>query len=135
MMPIGAVYAEAIFSGAKTLEIRKSRPIAVGEYRVLMYVSKDHGKGVSRFAKKYAGTVAGEFLVRNSYPLRVNEFGDYAERDVNRACLTQELLKQYAGAHEVYGLCVEDPKLYREPMTLEEFGMERAPQSWRWIEK
>lgn len=91
MMPIKAIHARRIFRGEKTLELRKSRPMAVGEYRVLLYISKEKGK----------------------------------EKD---------LVQEYARGRQLYGLCVEEPKLYREPRELESYGIQRPPQNWRWVE-
>lgn len=136
MMPIKAIHARRIFRGEKTLEIRKSRPMAVGEYRVLLYISKEKGKekDLHPFALKYGGKIAGEFIVRNSYPMRKDEYGEYPEADVLHACMTQDTVHAYARGRQLYGLCVEEPKLYREPRELESYGIQRPPQNWRWVE-
>ncbi|MEG2617776.1 MAG: hypothetical protein RR998_08435 [Oscillospiraceae bacterium] len=50
-----------------------------------------------------------------------------------RSLLDTVGIKSYAKGRMVYGLLVEQPQKYAEPVPLERYGITRAPQIWCYI--
>lgn len=131
MLSIHHEYTELIFSGAKTLEIRKAAPRCTGKYIIYMYETKRNGG---------AGAVVGFFqsgitVITNGFGTSLNdEDYDKARADFARAaCLTEEELAEYANGATLYGLTVNTPIRFPRPRPLSDFGLTRAPQSWQYM--
>lgn len=108
---------ELIKSGEKTLEIRKSRPVEVDlPVRVFVYATKPVGK------------IVGEFLT--SHFLRRSSLGGL----VRRSMVPLEDLIAYADGGDVFAWTVDDVVEYEKPLELESLGVNRAPQSWMYVE-
>lgn len=131
MLSIHHKYAELIFSGAKTLETRKTAPRCKGKYIIYMYETKRDGG---------AGAVVGFFqsgitVITDGFGKSLND-GDYdkARADFARAaCLTEDELVTYANGAMLYGLTVSTPIRFPRPRSLSDFGLTRAPQSWQYL--
>ncbi len=133
MLSIRHKYDELIFSGKKTLEIRKTAPSCSYPYIIYMYETKrDDG----------AGAVVGFFKCRMR--IKTNAFGrglygngteENATRAIiaERACLTVDELIKYADGKDIYGLEVSTPIRFPCPRPLSDFGLTRAPQSWQYL--
>lgn len=131
MLSIHHKYAELIFSGAKTLEIRKTAPRCKGKYIIYMYETKRDGG---------AGAVVGFFqsgitVITDGFGKSLNdEDYDKARADFARAaCLTEAELAEYANGAMLYGLTVSTPIRFPRPRQLSDFGLTRAPQSWQYM--
>ena len=103
-----------IASGEKTVEIRKTIPHSGMPFRVFVYETKE-GRGA----------IVGEFMVRKFY-------GYYRNDDGGKSCLTDEEILEY-GCGDAYGWEVSDVVKYDVPSVLQEFGLDRAPQSWQYL--
>lgn len=132
MLSIHHKYAELIFSGKKTLEIRKSAPKNCSSpYIIYMYETKQGGG---------AGAVVGFF--QSGITVIMGGFGkslydedyDKARADFAReACLTENELTAYANGKNLYGISVSVPIRFPRPRPLSDLGLSRAPQSWQYI--
>lgn len=132
MLSIHHKYAELIFGGKKTLEIRKTAPSGGSfPYIIYMYETKRDG-GV--------GAVVGFF--KCGAVIKTNAFGkalfsEQADRyraDIaSRSCLTVEQLTSYANGNDIRGLVVGTPIRFPRPRPLSDFGLTRAPQSWQYL--
>ena len=109
--------ADLILSGAKTVEIRRSRMNRmIG--RMLIY-------------RTGTGLIVGEVRVKGMHaapPKTIRrEYG-------GAACLTEKEFDEYAkGADRLYAYRLENPIRYGKPKTLSEVGLKRAPRSWRYL--
>lgn len=110
-------WADLILSGAKTVEIRRSRMNRmIG--RMLIY-------------RTGAGLIVGEVRVKGMHaapPETIwREYGA-------AACLTEKEFDEYAkGADMLYAYRLENPIRYGKPKTLSDIGLKRAPQSWCYL--
>ncbi len=134
MLSIHHKYAELIFSGQKTLEVRKTAPRCKGKYGkyiIYMYETKRDGG---------AGAVVG--FLQSGITVITDGFGkclndedyDKARADfAQAACLTEDELITYANGAALYGLSVSTPIRFPHPRPLSNFGLTRAPQSWQYL--
>ena len=52
----------------------------------------------------------------------------------SRSCVPEEELKKYAGGKSLYGWIVGEAEEYDTPSPLAEFGLNRPPMSWQYVE-
>ena len=144
MLSIHRIHAERIFSGEKTLEIRKTVPSGT-PFIAYMYETKSGGG---------AGAVVGQFKCRTI--IKTNAFGtvtfdefdeevpywhdstlfegqEYREYISERACLTLDELTEYANGGDIHALEISEVIRYPAAMPLSFFGINRAPQSWQYV--
>ena len=131
MLSIHHKYAELIFSGEKTIEIRKTAPSGGSfPYIIFMYETKRGGG---------AGAVVGFFkcgaiIKTNAFSKKFfKEAETYKKETAERACLSVEELESYAGGGSIQGLTVETAICFPQPRPLSDFGLSKAPQSWRYL--
>lgn len=128
LLSIRKNWAAAILSGEKKLEIRKCAPSynpntrQRAEYplRVVMYESKAQGG---------AGAVVGFF----DCPGYIGTADPADETMAKLSSLSVEQLEQYRDGGWLYGWKVQNPRRLPEPVPLEAIHMDRAPQSWCWL--
>ena len=128
LLSIRKNWAAAILSGEKKLEIRKCAPSynpnteKRAEYplRVVMYESKAQGG---------AGAVVGFF----DCPGYIGTADPADETMAKLSSLSVEQLEQYRDGGWLYGWKVQNPRRLPEPVPLEAIHMDRAPQSWCWL--
>lgn len=116
VMSLHHKWAEKIFSGEKTIEIRKNKPRKGRCF--LVYDTK----------KKFiCGQVDfGAFI----------EIKEITENICRRSCLSKEEILKYKGNRKIYAWIVEIAVFYAwDWHTLEEIGVKRAPQSWQYIKE
>lgn len=103
-----------IASGEKTVEIRKTIPRKDSTFKVYVYETKEG-----------QGAIVGEFTV--------NEFiENYANSDGGKSCLSDGDIYAY-GQGDAFGWCISEVIKYAVPSVLQEFGLDRAPQSWQYL--
>lgn len=125
---------ERMAAGEKSLEIRKTYPKRFEfswRFRVLVYVTGGVG-------------VCGEFTCKHIHKIRtIPEVQKTAgskfsgELDVERESgLDGKQLAEYAGecGGPLWGWEVADVKVYDTPRPLQDYGVSRPPQSWRYID-
>lgn len=112
-----------IFAGQKPVEIRKSAPhLPKGEnqFRVILYETRSAGG---------CGAVVGEavcFFVEKSVP-------PFNVRLSDLSCVDPDSLREYSRGKPIYGWYLAYVSKYQQPRPLSDYGLQRAPQSWRYI--
>lgn len=133
LLSIKKKYADLIFSGNKTIEIRMTQPSEM-PVRVFMYEAIGEGEG--------RGKIVGEFTANNisNYTV-VNEFSSIEDRysisqsDLSASCLTIAEIDAYVRTRQFYGWHISDLCKYTYPKTLADFELKRPPMSWQYIPK
>lgn len=150
LMSIKPKWCEKIFSGEKTVEVRKTAPKPELPFKVYVYCTKSgmrlygnknyyvtdmlkllNGSAIKAFENSsgfysWNGKVIGEFVCD-----RVNEikpcFEYYADGyDIDddyfsETCLTRGQLREYGKGKTLCGWHITEPKLYDKPKELSEF--------------
>lgn len=57
----------------------------------------------------------------------------YHNDECKGSCLTWKELQEYGKGKPLYAWHISDLKIYDKPILLEELGIDKAPQSWRYI--
>lgn len=151
MLSIQPKWCELIASGKKTIEVRKTRPAINTPFKCYIYKTKKPvavmfsgtGKHISEYDKTYcynsdSGKVIGEFVCN-----KIEKFvvGSLACDDVEKqACISyKEICDYYYGnnydntVRVGFAWHISDLKIYDTPLSLNDFGISNAPQSWRYI--
>lgn len=128
-------WCKLIWSGMKTVEVRKTRPKLETPFKVYIYCSGNSGwtmrtpKGLRKMERK----VIGEFtcdkidkLVHVGTMMDINILtldGWYKPADalLQDACLTEETAKKYLQGRNGYGWHISELKFYDEPVKLKDF--------------
>ena len=117
LMSMKLEWWERILSGEKILEIRKTHPRSEELYwpiTVLVYVSG-------------TGAVQGKFICPG-------EASEHSPHDLaGPSCVPEKDLYRYARGGRLSGWIVTDPEKFDEPCSLAEFGLDRPPMSWQYI--
>ena len=161
LLSIKPNWCKLIWSGMKTVEVRKTLPKLETPFKVYIYCSGNSGwlmrspKGLRKMDRK----VIGEFtcdkidkLVHVGTMMDINILtldGWYKPADalLQAACLTEAQAEKYLKGGDGYGWHISELKIYDKPRELREFtglqntrfGMRpveitRPPQSWRYVE-
>lgn len=128
LISIKRPHTDHIFAGTKTVELRRTVPRYQPDgqpiqypLRAWVYESKD-GDG--------AGAIVGCFLCRGYAGTKGEHLLEMAER----AQVTMQQLRQYAGDGWVYGWNVDSPTKLAEPVPLGKIGLKHPPQRWRYLD-
>lgn len=118
LMSMKPEWWEKILDGEKTLEIRKTHPQnerLEWPVTVLVYVSG-------------TGAVQGQFLCPREVSYRTMQ-------DLEKmSCVPREDLLKYAKGRRLSGWIVQSPEKFDAPSPLAEFGLDRPPMSWQYVE-
>lgn len=139
ILSIHPKWAKLIYDGKKTVEWRKVIP------NCLLPVYSTHHDAIRVYMYETAPVkkVTGYFVCKDVARLTMSEppfegakICPEAEKVINAGCVPLEDLKKYAGKKAVvYGLKVlYCSKFFKGPKPLEEFGLNRPPQSWCYTE-
>ncbi len=124
MLSLRLEWDRKILSGEKKADIRKSIPTGAPGYtcpfRVFLYETK---------AQKGVGAVVGECVCYCAD--EVQDYGIVTEF----SCLTEWQLAQYARGRKIYAWFLAEVVKYADPKPLSAFGIDRAPQSWCYVER
>lgn len=148
LISIRPKWCELIASGKKTIEVRKTAPKIETPFKCYIYCTKDQGnKGSAThffesddgtfysagktFSAFLSGTVIGEFVCNE---IIEDRHGENALLFENKGCVPFDVQKKYAPKQILYGWHISELKVYDEPKKLGEFGVNRAPQAWRFID-
>lgn len=137
LISIKPEWCKLIAEGKKTIEVRKTFPKYDTPFRVLVYCTK----GAVLWKKDNSllnGKVVGEFICQGKYSVRPRALTCESEF-VKRSCVPVGKLVDYVSDKEfpkdhVYGWRFQSFTLYEKPKELREYGLERPPQSWQYIE-
>lgn len=124
LMSIKPEYAERILNGTKLYEYRKT------PFRNKAYLEQMN-RTVLLYATKPVGLIIGEFKIghtRSGSPIDVwYKTEDYAG-------ITAGAYGEYCrSSYRVYAHFILNPIRYDKPLTLEDIGVKRAPQSFQYI--
>ena len=152
LISIRPKWCEKIISGEKTIEVRKTRPKLISQFKCYIY-------------RSVQGGVIGEFVCDKIFEriVRVGascEPPKYCICDWNMdctpldtlladACLTKDELEKYLDGGVGYGWHISNLRIYDHPRDLWEFAslqretefglapkpITRPPQSWRYVEE
>lgn len=153
LLSIRPNWCKLIWSGMKTVEVRKNRPKLETPFKVYIYCSGNSGwlmrspKGLRKMDRK----VIGEFVCDEVYKVDRDSVGfnftapsldlpvytmpenndEYrnVQREELTTCLTDEQLSKYFGIHPGYGWHISDLKIYDRPRPLSDFTRPRATKS------
>lgn len=151
-------YCRLIAREHKFVEVRKSRPKVELPFRAYIYCTKDKevlsyeqycGFDMEDHSSDFIanGFVIGEFICDHVYQFTCGHLIDgvdiTAEEIAPLTCLTVEELRRYECSAEpkenclypigLYGWRISKLKMYDKPVTLQELGLEKAPQNWRYV--
>lgn len=136
LLSIRPNFCKLIWSGMKTIEVRKNRPNLKTPFKVYIYCTGSddwYMKLPKRWMKKMNGKVIGEFtcdkidkLVHVGTMMDINILtleGWYkpAGELLQAACLTEKTAKKYLQGRNGYGWHISNFKLYEEPVRLNDF--------------
>lgn len=131
---------EKVAKGDCTILVSKTAPKCEVPFKCYIYETK--------------GKVIGEFICDKVFLLHPYTYdGGNADRESRKliqtfegssrgneilaaTCLTQDEMFDYIGAGNYgYGWHISDLKIYDFPLTLDDFYLEKAPMSWRYVEE
>lgn len=161
LLSINPKWAYLIENGEKTIEVRKTIPRKIinisKPFRVYLYVTKREYKllqvmrdGDENYGEIYHGKPAfiktfknNDYWQRETQKVVGECVCDFViglmpnpltgEWDIDGTCLTEKELDKYSGGKLLYGWNLRDVVMYKNPKSLEEFGMKRPPQSWCYV--
>ena len=116
LLSIKPEWAAKIYAGEKTLEIRKSVPKCVFPAVVLIYESGT-GLVTGTFTLQGVLHTASPVYFAKAAAMSLKELGDYGPD----------------GRGVYHGWAIEKPLRFTVPHTLASMGINRPPQSWRYI--
>ena len=128
ILPIKPKWAADIYSGEKTIEVRRHVPAS------LAYDSLKPAFSVLLYETRPVQAITGQcMMMTTGYSIEC-----YAVTDdqLRLACLTREEFEKYVGWDELWPaefvslLSVTEPERFAQPQTLADHGLTRAPQSW-----
>lgn len=122
LMSIRPGYAEAIFSGSKTIELRRRRPAIGPNDLVLVYVTLP------------TGTLSGAFLVKAVHEDTPASLWQRFEREAKIA--KPDFDRYFAGVDKAYGIEIDRAWQLEKPKTLARLKKHRIlpPQSFRYLD-
>lgn len=127
LISIHRKWVEKIASGEKVLEIRKNFPKLEPPFRCYVYEAK---RGGGR------GAVVMEFEC-SSYVYCIPSLWDksFCNAVAKAACLNLNELLEYSGRNKIIGWVIKQVKAYDKAKDTLEFGINRIPQSWCYVEE
>ena len=142
MVAIQPKWAELIFIGSKTQEIRKTLPNGGEPFKAYVYVTLKHSLWI-RFGMPYVlmpGKVVGEFVCKEFDRFYWNERSEFVNDIRKKAQLSFDEMKRYAGSSDtLFSWNIDDVKEYDQPLEIGYFldskgnPMKRPPQSWQYV--
>lgn len=119
LLSIHRTHCRRILRGEKFVEIRKSRPSNIDKCRIYLYETKADGG---------AGAVVGECFC---YYFGEPQMPTYSL--TIGSCLSMDQLRCYSKGKPIYGWYLSGIQRYEHPRPLSYFRVERAPQSWCYV--
>lgn len=130
LMSIKPKWCELIFSGEKTVEVRKTAPKLKPPFKVYVYQTKY--RLCNKFINEVLNTVydgckvIGEFVCNKEEDYYANERGWYGYPH-EETCLRCAEIARYGRGKTLHGLHITAPKLYDTPKALSEFRKPDEP--------
>ena len=133
LMSIQPKWCALIFSGGKTIEVRKTAPKLETPFKVYVYCTNgrfditdidDLTSESVRVVSEGRGKVIGEFVcnqVRDYIPFGLRGY-ELPSEWLKNMCLSKEQLDRYGGLKTLHGWHISDLKIYDKPRELGEFS-------------
>lgn len=120
LMSIHGKWADLIYQGKKTLELRKSRPNSAGYIDATVYIYNTDVKSID-----------GRMTVTEAF-----EVTEITDEICEKSCLSREEIQQYKGNCKLFAwVIVEVDEFEPNWLQLEDLGAKRAPQSWQYVHR
>ena len=118
LMSIHGKWADLIYQGKKTVELRKTAPQKSGKIDATVYVYNTDCKSVD-----------GRFFVSE-----VVEIDEITEELSAKSCVPMQYIAKYKGDGKLFAWVIAEADEF-EPnwLQLEDLGAKRAPQSWQYV--
>ena len=134
ILSVNPEWVSKIISGEKTIEVRKSAPRQEGHYKVFIYETKANGgrgKVVASFNTVFLCYDHVMFMYTQT------DLKTPIEKSIlKRSCLTEEQILEYGkGKDRLFFWHIWDLKVFRKECDLEDWGVNRAPQSWMYVKE
>lgn len=150
-------WIQKIFSGEKTIEVRKTFPKLPPPFKCFIYCTEpryDHDDFLMTMKGPHSyywggGKVVAEFICDNVKEFS-REFLDDWNLDaelMEKGCISAEEVMGYALGHHIYGWHISNLKVYDKPKPLSDFKrwnrtgsletlerLKRPPKSWRYVD-
>ena len=142
LISIRPEWCSLILSGAKKLEIRRTRPKIETPFKCHIYCTKDKHGGIASFQKPDGGYifsnghVIADFICDRIIDIGVPYPAWSAEMNqdiLKAACMSYSEMHSYAGHDTVYVLHISDLHIFDHSKSLDKYGMIRPPQSWCYV--
>lgn len=164
LISIKPKHVAEILNHRKTIEIRKTAPkcdlpievyiyCTKGDEKLVYHRYKGHGEYLAKnktLGYEYNGYVVAKFILKKAEEFiqglneaeyehlpnfALKDYGYYGLEDLmEKACLNDEEITKYAPDLSFYAWHIDGLVTFDEPKELNEFGLKRAPESWRYVE-
>lgn len=155
LISIRPKWCGAIFAGVKTIEVRKTAPRLPTPFKCYVYCTEKGHLDITlidpvrqtNIKRILNGMVSGCFTVSrtdryvmvgtkasNMRYMRDGGGGDFYPINFREMQLSEDELKNYGNGAVLYGWHISDVRCFLDPKPLSEFGLNRPPQSWRYVE-
>lgn len=155
LISIRPEWCGAIFAGVKTIEVRKTAPRLPTPFKCYVYCTEKGHFDITLIdpvrqtstKRILSGMVSGRFSVKridrytmvgtstnNMRYMRDAGSGDFYSINFRQMQLSEEEFKNYGNGAALYGWHISDVRCFLDPKPLSEFGLNRPPQSWCYVE-
>ena len=120
LMSIHGKWADLIYQGKKTLELRKTSPKTGGYLDATVYIYNTE-----------VHSIDGRMAVTEVFEIK-----EITDEICAKSCVSREEIIKYKGNGKLYGWVIEGADEF-EPnwLQLEDLGATRPPQSWQYIKR
>lgn len=142
LISIRPTWCAKIASGEKTIEVRRTCPKLEPPFLCHIYCSSVKSMPLAPYVKlhrqtggavdEWSGKVFASFVCDNVYEIDAAEISPEIAK---MACLPLADMRGYIGAKGGYGWHISELQIYDNPVPLPKFGLNRAPQSWGYVEE
>lgn len=131
ILSIHPKWAEKIYSREKTIEWRKNMPHRMDAYKLR---DGDPNFKIYLYETAPVRKITG-FFCWGGVALFDARFMHDGFPPATYGCVNVEDLKKYQGENcAICGWFIDLPQKFKEPKSLEDFGLKRPPQSWQYVE-
>lgn len=122
LMSIHHKYAQLIYSGEKTVELRKTTPTALDDEKLMVYLYETDLKSIT-------GIIYVDFC---------REITEITPKIIENSCLSRKEIEAYKarGRGKLYGWEIRGSDEHGPDwLRLEDLHVKKAPQSWQYIKE
>lgn len=101
------------------------------DYGIYSNIGGINGEVVAEFTLSKVDTYDDDTI----HTFTHEDYSKWVDFKLKNACIHEEDFENYASDNWLYGWHISDLKIYDEPKELSEFKLNRAPQSWCYVEE